>query len=158
MTLPLSDPPDRATLGPSTDHPVVRRLTALTSTQQREVACALSCLWDEFVNEMGGPAGWETRSRNEQAEYIRFLGVAAERIRLNGGADKEHYALAPELMGLYAHALRIAAPSDQDRAVAALALALTACGGAIRKAAPQPPAEAHRAPGVLSAFRAAPQT
>ena len=146
MAFTMSDLRDNAALGGSADHPVVRRLTSLTSTQQREVACALSCLWDEFVNEMGGPAGWETRSRNEQAEYIRFLGLAAERIRLNGGSDKEHYALAPELMGLYAHALRIAAPSDQDRAVAALALALAARGASIRKAGSQPAAQTRETP------------
>ncbi len=125
---------NRSVLGASPDHPVVRRLTSLEPRRQREVACALSLLWDEFLLEMGGPAGLTTRDISEQAQYIRFLGLAAERIRLNGGRDKEHYALAPELMGLYAHSLRVAVPSNQDRAVAALALAFAARGGSIRKA------------------------
>ena len=130
----MYDEPNRPALGSSADHPVVRRLTSLDLRRQREVACALSLLWDEFASEMAGPAEWKTRSRSEQAQYIRFLGMAAERIRLNGGRDKEHYALAPELMGLYAHSLRVAVPSDQDRAVAALALAFAARGGSIRRA------------------------
>ena len=116
----------------STTHPIARQLVVLTDRHRQELACAMSMLWDEFVLQLGGPAGWETCSRGEQARYIRGLAFAAERIRQMGGSEKAHYALAPELMGLYVHALREHAPSQQDREVAALALSLAARGAQIR--------------------------
>ncbi len=119
----------------STTHPVAQQLTALTDRQRQELACAMSMLWDEFVAQIRGPAGWETCSRGEQAQYIRSLAFAAERIRQMGGSEKAHYALAPELMALYVHALREHTPSQQDREVAALALSLVARGAQIRREA-----------------------
>jgi hypothetical protein len=117
----------------ATAHPIVRRLVVLTERQHRELACAMSMLWDEFVSQVGGPAGWETCSGREQIQYIRRLGLAAERILLTGGSAKAHYALAPELMSLYVHALRQAKPSEQDREVAALAVSVAARGALIRR-------------------------
>ncbi len=122
----------------SAAHPVIVKFQSLDARRQQEVACAMSILWDEFVSEMGGPAGWVSRSRNEQTQYIYSLGLASNRILLNGGPDKEHYALAPQLMGLYAHFLRLAEPSPQDRETAAAAVALAARGGLIRKGSIEP--------------------
>ena len=116
-------------------HPIARQLVVLTDRQRRELACAMSMLWDEFVAQIRGPAGWETCSRGEQARYIRGLAFVAERIRQIGGPEKAHYALAPELMALYVHALREHTLSQQDREVAALALSLVARGAQIRREA-----------------------
>ncbi len=98
----------------------------------------MSILWDEFVSEMGGPAGWVSHSMSEQKQYIYSLGLAANRIRLTGFTHKEHYALAPELMCLYAHFLRTTEPSQHERDTAAIAVALAARGGLIRATSSQP--------------------
>ncbi len=139
--------------GPQTSaaHPVIVKFRSLDARRQQEVACAMSILWDEFVSEMGGPAGWVSRSRSEQTQYIYSLGLASNRILLNGGPDKEHYALAPQLMGLYAHFLRLAEPSPQDRETAAAAVALAARGGLIRKGSIEPREPATGIPNAADA-------
>ena len=130
-----SDMGDRAAqLSPrsAAAHPLLRQLASLDLRQHQDLACAMSILWDEFVAEVGGPTGWVSRSKEEQARYIRSLALAAERIRLSGDTAKDHYALAPELMAQYVHWLRADEPPGPERELASIAVALAARGGLIR--------------------------
>ena len=97
------------------------------------MACALSMLWDEFTSLGAGSGDLPAHGRTGAA-YMRSMRLAAHRVRQNGGPEKLHYALAPELMALYAETLlkRDATPRDQEIATSVREVA--AQGGLIRRA------------------------
>jgi hypothetical protein len=118
----------------SENHPLLADLGELDPRQRREVACAVSVLWEEFVSQIGGPAELMALSDSDHTAYLHSLKKAAHRVRLSGEPEKRHYALAPDLMGLYAEALRRKNPSKQDQAIAAAMADLVNRGDLIRKA------------------------
>jgi hypothetical protein len=120
---------------PRERHHALETLEALNPRQTRELACAVSVLWDEFVSQIGGPAGWLASTQTEQNQYLGSLKKATQRVRLAGGAEKLHYALAPELVVLYVEALAKEQPSSQSaREIASAVSELVNRGGLIRRA------------------------
>ena len=116
------------------DLPMLRDLTALEEHQEREVACGIAVLWDEFVGQLGGPAGYAGKSEAQRADYVGTLKQAAERVRSNAGAERQHFALAPNLMASYAELLVKEQPSAHERALAGRVAQLATRGHLIRKA------------------------
>jgi hypothetical protein len=120
---------------PRERHRALEALEALNPSHTRELACAVSVLWDDFVSQIGGPAGWLASTQTEQNQYLGSLKRGAQRVRLAGGAEKLHYALAPELMALYVEALAKEEPSSEsEREVASAVSDLVNRGGLIRRA------------------------
>ena len=90
-------------------------------------------LWDEFSAEgmSPGPAAIHVGG---PADYVLSMHLAAYRVRRNGGPEKRHYALAPQLMATYAEALLNPKASAHDQDVAAAIERVSAQGGLIRRA------------------------
>jgi hypothetical protein len=125
---------NRPHVPPHENHPFLIDLEALDSRQRRQLACAVSVLWEEFISQIGGPAELAVLSESDHAEYLQSLKRAAQRVRLSGEREKQHYALAPELMARYAEALRRRNSSKEDQTVAATMADLVNRGDLIRKA------------------------
>ena len=121
-------------LSESSRHPLIQDLEALDPRQRRELACALSMLWDEFMSEAGGDEGHLSRTPSDQAAYVLSLRQAAHQVRVRGGPEKLHYALATELMALYAEMISRAKPPSRDREIAATIHEVAAHGGLVRRA------------------------
>ena len=119
---------------PPENHPLLADLEALDPKQRRQLACAVSVLWEEFISQIGGPAELATLSEPDYTAYLQSLKKAAQRVRLSGEPEKRHYALAPELMALYAEALKRKKPSREDQTIAATMADLVNRGDLIRKA------------------------
>jgi hypothetical protein len=115
-------------------HPLLQDLDALDPRHRRELTCALSMLWDEFTAKVGGDTGCKSCSQSERTEYITSLRQAAHLVRQNGGPEKLHYALATELMALYAEAAGQEHPSPRDHEMTATIAAAAAQGALIRRA------------------------
>ncbi len=79
-------------------HPLLQDVESLSSEQSREFVCALSVLWDEYKAE---PRAGSEGDTNSHAERVLELRRAAHQVRQNGGPEKLHFALAPEVMALY---------------------------------------------------------
>ncbi len=58
---------------PRERHRALEALEALNPRQARELACAVSLLWDDFVSQIGGPAGWLVSAQTEQNQYLGSL-------------------------------------------------------------------------------------
>ena len=119
---------------PAPDHPLLTQIRGLSPQQDRELACAVSMLWDSFVDELGGVDELRTRDEAEQTGFIRVMQAAAQRIRGTAPAGKAHYALAPELMALYVDALRRAEHLPLDQEIATVASRLCSRGALVRRA------------------------
>jgi hypothetical protein len=119
---------------PAPDHPLLTQIRGLSPQQDRELACAVSMLWDSFVDELGGVDELRTRDEAEQTGFIRVMQAAAQRIRGTAPAGKAHYALAPELMALYVDALRRAEHLPLDQEIATAASRLCSRGALVRRA------------------------
>ncbi len=115
-------------------HPLLQDLETLEPRQHRELACALAVLWDEFTSNYGDDASNLPRTLSQQAEYIISLRQAAHQVRRNSGPEKHHYALAAELMALYAEVMRVAVLSRRDRETVAAVAEVAAQGTLIRRA------------------------
>ncbi len=121
-------------LQPAPEHPLLTQVHALSPQQDRELACAVSMLWDNFVDELGGVDELRARDEAEQTGFIRLMEAAAQRIRGNAPAEKAHYALAPELMALYVDALRRAEHLPLDQEIATVVSRLCSRGALVRRA------------------------
>jgi hypothetical protein len=119
---------------PAPDHPLLTQVRALSPQQDRELACAVSMLWDTLVDELGGVDDLRARNDAEQTGFIRVMEAAAQRIRGTAPAEKTHYALAPELMALYVDALRRAEHLPLDQEIATVAARLCSRGALVRRA------------------------
>ena len=115
-------------------HPLLQDLAALDPRHRRELACALSMLWEEFTAKAGDGTGCKSCSQSERTEYVTSLRQGAHLVRQNGGPEKLHYALATELMALYAEAAGLAHPTPRDREIAATIAEVAAQGTLIRRA------------------------
>ncbi len=115
-------------------HPLLQDLDALAPRHRRELACALSMLWDEFTAKGGDDTSHWSCTLSERTEYVTSLRQAAHLVRQNGGLEKLHYALATELMALYAEVTGQAHPSPRDREMTATIAAAAAQGALIRRA------------------------
>jgi hypothetical protein len=129
---------------PASQHPLLADLDALAPAESREVACALSMLWDEFNDDSVGPLPLSGASR-DGAGYILTMRLAAYRVRQNGGQEKLHFALAPELMALYAEVLTKPEQSPRDLEIAATIEQLANRGALIRRAGVKPANQAQAA-------------
>ena len=123
----------RRTNESTSPHPLLADLEALASAESREVACALSMLWDEFNAVGEGPLPLSGASR-DGAGYVLAMRLAAYRVRQNGGPEKLHFALAPELMALYAEVLTKPQRSPRDLELAAAIEQHASRGALIRRA------------------------
>ncbi len=115
-------------------HPLLQDLDALDPRHRRELACALSMLWDEFTAKVGGDTGCRSCPQSERTEYVTSLRQSAHLVRQNGGPEKLHYALATELMALYAEVAGLAHPTPRDREITATIAEVAAQGALIRRA------------------------
>ncbi len=115
-------------------YPLLQALEALEPRHRRELACALAVLWERFISDMGGDTGYLSRTSSEQAEYVISLRQAAHQVWQNGGHEKVHYALAAELMALYAEVIGASVLSRHDREIAAAVAEVAAQGTLIRRA------------------------
>ena len=116
-------------------HPLLRDVDELGPDQERELACTVAVLWDEFLSDIGGPVAFAARSAAEQADYVCGLRQAAHQVRINARPEKLHYALAPEMMASYAEVLAKAEHSVQERELAATVARLATRGHLLRKTA-----------------------
>jgi hypothetical protein len=91
-------------------------------------------LWDEFMSEVGGDEGHLSRGASDQAAYVIALRQAAHEVRVRGGPEKLHYALASELMALYAEVISKTERLLRDREIAATIREVAAHGGLVRRA------------------------
>ncbi len=114
-------------------HPLFQDLDALDLRQQRELACALSMLWDEFAAG-GMSSGSGAEDPGSGRDYVLSMHLAAYKVRQTAGPEKLHYALAPQLMALYAETLQKPRASPQDYEVAAAVREVAAQGSLIRRA------------------------
>ncbi len=132
------------TTEPTPQHPILADLDGLTPAESREVACALSMLWDEF-NDVGEGLLPLSRANRDGAGYVLTMRLAAYRVRQNGGHEKIHFALAPELMALYAELLTKPEQSPRDLTIAATIEQHANRGALIRRAAIKPANQAQAA-------------
>ena len=115
--------------------PVLQEVEELGPHQERELACAVAVLWDEFLSDMGGPGGFTAVSEAERESYIVGLRHSADQVRSTAGSERRHYALAPELMADYTEALAKIEHTKLDKALAAVLADLATRGHLLRKAA-----------------------
>ncbi len=115
-------------------HPLLQDLDALDPRHRRELACALSMLWDEFTAKGGDNTCRWSCTQSERTEYVTSLRQSAHLVRQNGGPEKLHYALATELMALYAQVAGLAHPTPRDREITATIAEVAAQGALIRRA------------------------
>ena len=115
--------------------PVLQEVEELGPHQERELACAVAVLWDEFLSDMGGPGGFTAVSEAERESYIAGLRQSAHQVRSKAGSERRHYALAPELMADYTEALAKIEHTKLDKALAAVLADLATRGHLLRKAA-----------------------
>ena len=134
----------RRTTEPTSQHPILADLDALAPADCREVACALSMLWDEF-NDVGEGLLPLSRASRDGAGYVLTMRLAAYRVRQNGGQEKLHFALAPELMAIYAEVLTKPEQSPRDMKIAVTIEQLANRGALIRRAAIKPANQAQAA-------------
>jgi MFS family permease len=118
-----ASPPSQASAAGTSSqpqHPLLQAVEGLTPRQQWQLVCALAMLWDEHQTDTSGSS----------AElYAHSMRLAAYRVRQNGRPDQQHYALAPELMALYAERSAKAARSSRNRQIAQAIEALAVRGG-----------------------------
>ena len=89
-------------------------------------------LWEEFSPESMTP-GLAAVDVGGPEDYVLSMHLAAYKVRQNGGPEKRHYALAPQLMATYAEALMKPKASAHDQDIAAAIREVAAQGGLIRR-------------------------
>jgi hypothetical protein len=89
-------------------------------------------LWDEFSAESMSPDA-QPSDVGGPKDYVLSMHLAAYKVRQNGGPEKLHYALAPQLMALYAETLTKPKASARDEEIAAAVREVAAQGGLIRR-------------------------
>ncbi len=119
---------------PRSRHPLLQDWDALNPRHRRELACALAVLWEDFGADLGGDTGYLSHTPAERAEYVTFLRQGAHRVRQNGGHEKLHYALAAELMALYAELIGAPVRSRRNQEIVAAVAEIAAQGTLLRRA------------------------
>jgi MFS family permease len=86
----------------------------LTPQQHRQLVCALSMLWDERLAERASSKS-SVPPNPPDKRYAMHMRLTALQIRYRAGPQKQHYALAPELMALYADKINKLTQTYTDR-------------------------------------------
>ncbi len=114
----------------------LRMVGDLTPQQHRQLVCALSMLWDERLAERAS-SKISAPPDPPDKRYAMHMRLTALQIRYCAGPQKQHYALAPELMALYADKINKLAQTSTDRETIHEIEVLISQGALLRGAAVQ---------------------